>query len=67
MRMSAAIIVKLTYGFDVAAEDDDLVEQISKPSSRGAKAGVPGLSPPDLLPFRMSALLFSNNVLQSLV
>lgn len=44
--------MKLAYGFDVAAENDELVEQVAAPTSRGAKAGVPGLSPPDLLPAR---------------
>lgn len=50
IRMSAAIIVKLTYGFDVATEDDELVKQIAAPTSRGAKARVPGMSPPDFVP-----------------
>ena len=50
--MSAAIIMKLAYGFDSSVDGNNLMELISVPTSRGAKAGVPCLSPPDLLPFR---------------
>lgn len=50
--MSAAIIMKLAYGFDSSTDGNALMELISVPTSRGAKAGVPCLSPPDLLPFR---------------
>lgn len=49
-RMSAAIIVKMTYGREVALENDELVRKLLIPLERGGKAGAPGLSEVDILP-----------------
>lgn len=49
-RMSAAIILKVTYGRDIA-EDDDLVKTIAAAVVGGTDTGMPGLALIDFFPF----------------
>ncbi|KAI5119697.1 hypothetical protein M0805_003582 [Coniferiporia weirii] len=51
VRMSSANIVKITYGHDILSDDDGYVNLAVACTSRAAAAGIPGMTPVDLLPF----------------
>lgn len=43
IRMSAANVVKMTYGYDIESDDDKLIRAAVESSARTTKAGVPGI------------------------
>lgn len=43
VRMSAANVVKMTYGYDIESDDDKLIRAAVESSARTTKAGVPGI------------------------
>lgn len=49
--MTAAIVVKFTYGRDVVSNDDELVRVSVDATLQGIALGIPGLTPIDLFPF----------------
>ncbi|KAI5119693.1 hypothetical protein M0805_003579 [Coniferiporia weirii] len=50
-RMSAATVVKLTYGHDIMSDDDKFINLAVIATSRGTAAGMPGMTPVDFFPF----------------
>lgn len=53
-RLGSGIIVKSTYGRDIASNDDDYVKLATNTTVTMASLGIPGLNPVDLFPFRES-------------
>lgn len=56
-RMSSGIIVKSTYGREIASNDDDYVKLAAATMVAMASLGVPGLNAVDLFPFCESETL----------
>lgn len=50
--MSAANVVKMTYGYDIESDDDKLIQAAVESSARLTKAGVPGMTFVDFFPIR---------------
>ena len=49
--MTAAVVVKFTYGRDVVSTDDELVRVSVAATVKGVALGIPGMTPIDLFPF----------------
>lgn len=51
-RMSAANVVKMTYGYDIESDNDRLTQYAVETSARLSKAGVPCMTFVDFFPIR---------------
>lgn len=51
-RMSAAGLMKLTYGHNIVSGNDKFVSLAIDTTTRGIAAGIPGMTPVDFFPIR---------------
>jgi hypothetical protein len=62
-RYTTTLIMKIAYGYQILSDDDEYIRMAENTSLAVARSGIPGTTPPDLLPFCAYFFLLQRDVM----